>query len=309
MTKKDTIMIFQQPELYFFPFYKDLVFAPFGIPEKSFRYLLYKGLYLLRIPLYTRFWGDWKNHLKEAGQVIIFDYGYQRGMETYIHKVNPDCKVSLFFWNIVNARQKNHKLFTDKSAIYSTDKGDCKTYGFRYQHMFYPREFYTPYNPDCGNRLFFIGQDKGRGPYILSLKKALEQAGIVCDIRLLSKSKGAAYRNSLRTILTDRSIPYEEYCRILSGCGILLDINQEGQTALTMRVMESVFFSKKLITNNQDIRSYPFYEENNIFLLPDDRTLPDPKDLARFLEAPFVPYSSEVLDSLSFQHWKDGFAR
>ena len=62
--KKDTILIFQQPELYFFPNLKDIVFPPFGVPQKSFRYLVYKALYLLRIPACSVFWGDWKKHIK-----------------------------------------------------------------------------------------------------------------------------------------------------------------------------------------------------------------------------------------------------
>ena len=181
-------MIFQQPELYFFPHFKEIVFSPFGIPEKSFRYLIYKTLYVLRIPLCSVFWGDWKKHIKEAEQVIIFDYGYQRGMERYIKKINPSCQVSLFIWNIIDKKHKNHKLFTNKNAIYSTDRDCCKTYHFKYNHMFYTRSYYQPYSAKDQNRLFFLGADKGRASYLAALKKKLEKSGLICDIRIVARS-------------------------------------------------------------------------------------------------------------------------
>ncbi len=307
MAERDTILIFQKPDLYFFPHYKDIVFSPFRIPERSLRYLIYKGLYLLGIPLCSVFWGHWKDHLKEAKRVIIFDYGYQKGMETYIHKVNPHCQVYLFLWNMIDRLHKNHTLFTDPAAIYSTDKGDCRTYHLKYNHIFYPRALYTPPAGALPKTLFFLGQDKGRGSYLLALKDRLETCGLSCSISLLTSSKDADYLASLSGLLAQNPLPYPEYCRQLKQCGYLLDVNQEGQTALTMRVMESIFYSKKLITNNQDIVNYDFYNENNIFLLPQQPRLPSQDALSAFLDKPFLPYGEAVLDSFSFEHWKAGF--
>lgn len=307
MKKKDTILIFQEPDLYFFPFYKDITFSPFGIPERSFRYLIYKALYIFRIPYCSLFWGKWKNHIRTARRVIIFDYGYQAGMETYIHKINPNCRVYLFFWNIITKEQKNHLLFTDKASIYSTDKGCCQAYNFKYNHIFYPKAFYQPYFPQYQNKIFFIGHDKGRGAYIQKLCDFFQKCGLICDIHILSNSKNKVYRAALSDILTDKHLSYSEYCKNIKHCGILLDINQRGQTALTMRVLESIYFSKKLITNNKDIISYNFYNENNIFLLPDkiNRTTVD--QLKVFLKKPFLPYSEEVLNFYDFEHWKKQF--
>ena len=304
---QDTIIIFQKPELYFFPHFKDIVFSPFGIPERSFRYLIYKALYILNIPFCSLFWGDWKKHLRTAKQVIIFDYGYQKGMETYIKKINPACKVYLFFWNIITEKQKNHKLFTDKNAIYSTDKGCCEKYHFHYNHIFYTRDYYLPYTPGKENRLFFLGVDKGRAVFIRELKKQLEKGGLTCDIRIITHSKDAAYKASLADVLTTASLPYPEYCKEIERSGVLLDINQQGQMALTMRVLESIYFSKKLITNNEDIVHYDFYNENNIFLLPKTPAEISPETIRAFVEKPFIPYSQDILAHYDFEHWKNNF--
>lgn len=308
MRTPKTILVFQEPELYFFPHYNEIVFSPFGIPERSFRYLIYKAMYLLRLPCCSMFWGDWKKHLKNAEQVILFDYGYQRGMEQYIRKQNPSCKVVLFMWNRIDRVHYNHRLFSDKNAIYSTDRGDCARYHLKYQHIFYPMEYYHTPSPICKNRLFFIGQDKGRASLILKLRSVFLSCGITCDIRVLSHAKDPRYLESVQEILTDQPLTYREYCLELAHCDILLDINQKGQTALTMRVMEAIYHSKKLITNNQDIIHYDFYDENNIFLLPENEQLPSKKDLTDFLQKPFLPYSEEILHTYSFEHWASSFS-
>lgn len=306
---KDTIMIFQKPELYFFPHFQDIVFPPFRISEKSIQYLLYKILYILHIPYCSVFWGEWKNHLKSASRVIIFDYGYQAGMETYIHKINPSCQVFLFFWNTITKKQKNHKLFTDKNAIYSTDKACCEKYLLKYNHIFYTRDYYHPRSEEYKNRLFFLGTDKGRAPFLHALKPLLEESGLICDIRVIVRSGKPSYKKSLSDILTRTSLNYEEYCRELEHCGILLDVNQAGQTAITMRVLEAIYFSKKLITTNQDIIHYDFYNENNICLLPEHLSEISPESIRSFLEKPFLPYSEEILEHYDFEHWKKQFSR
>lgn len=304
----DTLLIFEHPEFYFFPTLKDTVYPPFRIPHKSLRYLIYKALYVLHLPGTHLFWGDWTKHLAHAKRVIIFDYGYQQGMERYIRRINPDCEVSLFFWNVITPCRINHKLFTDKSAIYSTDPADCERYQFHYNSMFYTRQYRESWQ-DKNHRLFFIGQDKGRAEVLAALRKILTRAGITCDIRIVSDSKDPAYLRSLGELHSPRALSYPEYLSQLKDCDILLDINQKGQQALTMRVMEAIYLSKKLITNNAAIRAYDFYNENNIFLLPEalsDLTLTALRD---FLGKPFLPYPQEVLDYYDFDAWKMRFSR
>lgn len=307
MHSKDTVLIFQEPHLYFFPHYEDITFKPFGIPERSFSYLIYKALYICRLPLYAIFWGDWRKHIKTAKKVIIFDYGYQRGMEKYIHKINPDCEVYLFMWNMIDAIHKNHTIFSDKKAIYSTDPGDCQTYNLKYNSIFYPKECAAPYAPMFRNRLFFIGHDKNRGPQIMKLYSLLQKSGIDCDIRLLTRNQNPAYLQECADILTSTPLTYTQYLEEIKHCGILLDIIQPGQKALTMRVMEAIFLSKKLITNNQDIINYDFYTPNNIFVLPTALDEGFVALLQEFIQKPFIPYNEDILNQYDYNNWLKNF--
>lgn len=56
---QDTILILKK-DTYFFPHYQGSVFAPFGAPQPSLRYLAYKVLHLLHLPGAHLFWGSWK---------------------------------------------------------------------------------------------------------------------------------------------------------------------------------------------------------------------------------------------------------
>ena len=302
-----TILIFQHPELYFFPKYKNMVFSPFGVKEHGLLYWIYKAMYLAHIPGYSFFWGNWKKHLKTAKKVIIFDYGYQRGMETYIHTINPDCKVYLFYWNIITPARINYKLFTDKEAIYSTDQADCEKYNFKYNNMFYCEKYYEPYRPCKKNKLFFLGVDKGRADLLLCLKSVFEKSGIECDIHLLVCGFNKKRRHELKSILTDKRLSYEEYLTQLRQSSLILDITQAGQIAPTMRVMEAIYLSKKLIPNNRSLSSNDFYTENNIFILPDeyDDSLTD--QLKEFLKRPFSPYSPEIRQKYGCNEWLTHF--
>ena len=84
------------------------------------------------------------------------------------------------------------------------------------------------------------------------LKKKLEHAGIRCDIRLMPGKRGKKYREEIAEICTEQPLNYTEYRKAIENHEILLDFNQKGQMAPSMRVMEAVFLGKKLITNNKN---------------------------------------------------------
>lgn len=302
---KDYLMIFEKPELYFFPYYHDCVLSPYGVTPFSLPYYCYRAMDILNLPGRHIFWGDWKKHIQSVNKVIIFDYGYQKGMERYIQKCNPNCKVFLFCWNKIDRTHNNYRLFSNPSAVYSTDKRDCEQYGFHFTPIFYPAQWYQPYCAEHKQKLFFVGQDKGRAPFLAALKQVLEEAGLHCDIRVVTKEQDPAYLEQIKSVRAERGLTYQEYLQEISKSGILLDINQEGQTAPTMRVMEAMFLSKKLITNNEDLVHYDFYNPKNIFII--GSRIEDFSALRNFLEQDYEEVPEEIRNRYSMEHWLDSF--
>lgn len=342
MEEPKTIMIFEKPEMYFFPAYEGKIFSPYGVKPGSLKYWIYRGMNLLHIKASSMFWGEWKEHIADAKQVIVFDYGYQWGMEQYIRKKNPECKVYLFYWNIITPKRINYKLFQEKEAIYSTDHGDCKKYGFQYNDMFYGRKYLEAFkrNPDLQleniekavqnglqqeiaeekenskiqskgmekkGRIFFLGADKGRGRELYTWKNYLEKAGLRCDFNILWTSKDKAYQEELSGILLKQPLSYEEYLRKAAQADILLEIVQAGQQAPSMRVMEAIYLSKKLISNNAYLKEFDFYNENNIYILPREVTQGEEAKLKKFLETPFQEYSDDILEKYDEPAWEKRF--
>ncbi len=305
MSDDSLVMIFAEPSLYFFPQIKGLVYSPFCPRYKGVWRFIYRALNLAGCPLCRLFWGEWKEKVKTVKMAVIFDFGYEKGMEIYIKKVNPACQVYLFCWNKVDRAHSGYKDFRFPENIFSTDPGDCRRYGFRYNHMFYPSVENQPAGES--NRLFFVGADKGRADDLAVIGRLLKNCGVVCDIRILRDKKTEEKPLEENVTVINHPIAYPEYLENAKRSGILLEMMQPGQTALSMRTVEAMFFSKKLITNNPEIVNCDFYSENNIFLLPKNLGTLTGEEIHAFLEKPFVPYPKEILDAYGFEHWKKGF--
>lgn len=65
----------------------------------------------------------------------------------------------------------------------------------------------------------------------------------------------------------------------------------------------STYSSPKLITNNKAITQYGFYDENNIFLLPEALSASAVEEIKVFLARLFYPYGKDVLAYYDFEHW------
>ena len=72
-----------------------------------------------------------------------------------------------------------------------------------------------------------------------------------------------------------------------------------------MRVMESIFFQKKLITNNKSVVNYLFFDENNILVM-DSMNL-ELETIKEFLAKPFHKYDMDTINSYDVQEWWSHF--
>lgn len=94
-------------------------------------------------------------------------------------------------------------------------------------------------------------------------------------------------------------ISYLQNLDNLTQCKVLLELNNEGQSGPTMRAMEALSYHKKLITNNKYIRSFDFYNKNNIFILGED----NPDKLREFICSPYVDVPFEIIDKYDVNSW------
>ena len=83
----------------------------------------------------------------------------------------------------------------------------------------------------------------------------------------------------------------------------MIDINQSNQTGLTRRPLEALFYNKKLITNNADIRRYNFYNPKNIFIFGIDSA----ESLKEFVKSPVDKIPAQIRQQYDINTWIDQY--
>ena len=79
----------------------------------------------------------------------------------------------------------------------------------------------------------------------------------------------------------------------------VLEINIDSQVGLTLRTMESLFFEKKLITNNKALKDYDFYRKNNIYILDNK----EENSIIEFLDSSYSQVDKDIVKKYSYERW------
>jgi UDP-N-acetylglucosamine 2-epimerase len=147
------------------------------------------------------------------------------------------------------------------------------------------------------NGVFFIGLSKDREERILLLKNKFDELGIKNKIIIIDQNK-PDYRKLY--------MPYNQVLMEAQNSEVLLDIVAGEQSGATQRELEALYFRKKLITDNQNIKSRNYFNQNNIFLIDysKDNIL---EGIETFLEKPFEDASSEVKEYYTIENWINRF--
>lgn len=102
-----------------------------------------------------------------------------------------------------------------------------------------------------------------------------------------------------------QSLSINEIIDLYKNSFTILDINHPNQTGLTMRTFEAIGLKKKLITTNQDIIHYPFYNPNNIYIIDRNNINLDKS----FFCSPYQDIDPDLYETCSIDGWvKDIFS-
>lgn len=224
---------------------------------------------------------------------IVFDFfntNYSL-FHTILRETKAKRKI-IYLWNTVDAPLTN---IPDDWEIWTFDVGNAEKFGYKYGGTFYPIDEYGSIEIDNKTKydVYFAGLDKGRRAKIEMLEDELDGHDITYRMDLMSRK--------IKQLLFDRYVmykPYSEIIRCISSSKAILDITKEGQRGLTLRVLESLCFRKKLITNNHDITKYRFYNPKNIFVLGMDNI----DKLSSFLATPYVAVDFDIKE-YSIRKW------
>jgi hypothetical protein len=248
----------------------------------------------IRRELVSSLFANWKSSLSNYDLVILPVSIYSKAIACYI-RARSDIPIAHWYWNPVHSTVAPREL-VPASAIYSFDEKDCATYGLRYRRTYYFKNILLPQNPIIYD-VCFVGADKGRLARLLHLQREIEALGLKVAFHITNSDT----KKPSRSYAYQGRIGYEDILQYISKSNAILDLVQDGQSGLTQRPMEALFFNKKLITNDKNILKADFYCKDNIFILGHDGL----SHLAEFLRSPVTPVSSEIRERYDFGLWVD----
>ncbi len=281
----------------------DLIFVPdFTMQPKSFLRKVLKFLFVGRIPLkgsiiemLTGYKGyAWLKTLKPGDRLLLNGVTNIHTMQAVTWLVPHGVRLYNYFNNCLRF------LFTESDIIYRISK--MKEMGYELMTfdpkeaydfgMTYTEQFYR-FPKDNGEEyikfdFFFCGVSKDRSQRLSKLKEELEGKGFRCKFMVIPPM--------------DR-ISYEEYLLYVRQSRCLVDMMQKGQVGLTRRPIEALFFGKKLITENENIKDYDFYDPANIHVF----NINNIEDIVAFMKVKPKDIPMTIKAKYEVNHWLEYF--
>ncbi len=275
--------------------------------KNIFSRVLRKIMFRCNIPLMYLMFGNWKNIINKFDNIIIIHDPYSYILINYIRKrLLYNGRIILFYMDPVSSSQAkdirniniDEERIQNNIDIYSFEKKDCDKYGFKYNSLFYMKED-VKICSNYRNDVFFIGMDKGRLEEALKIKEILDKQGIKTYMRICkAKGKASEYGKKIN-FMYSTPISYDQLLNEVFHTRCVMDLEPINQEALTLRVYEALSNSKKVITNNVNIKKYPFYSNSNVFIIGED----DWKDIRSFIYSEFDETMKPEVENLEFEKW------
>lgn len=228
-----------------------------------------------------------------------------------LRKVYPEAKLCLYLWDSVANIPGITNKFKYFDTIHSFDLTDCEKYE---ELAFRPLFFCDQYRklPSSDNYRYdisFLGTiHSDRYNVIRQVQQIAKDRSLSCYWFLYLQSSFIYYYYKLtktcfrrvdKTAFSFEKMSATDIARIVDESRIVLDIQHPKQTGLTMRTIEMIGMNKKLITTNESIRTYDFYDPNNIVVI-DRKAVSIPE---AFFKMPYNTIPQEIYEKYSLKSW------
>lgn len=268
----------------------DNAFYNYGIAYGAMRKLLASnniGLYMML--------GEWKKDIFGYDMIIIQASEITIHIPEWLRKSGYNGRVIYWYWDPVSGSVNPEKININTCEIWTFDKEDSKKYGLIFNDTFFLFDEDMIDDNLIDQEVLFVGRDKGRIAYLNALGELLKMNNITYKFHIVPTKP---YSINARKL--NKMVSYSDVIKMVSHSEILLDINQEGQSGLSQRCMEALYFNKKIITNNEYIIDYPLYDRNLIYIIKKNV---DVKDLIDFIRADKKKYLTDVRKYYDFSSW------
>lgn len=185
--------------------------------------------------------------------------------------------------------------------FYVFDESDLNKYpklNLKLSHNFYFKNYKLPIVEEKDKiDIYYIGSyDENRIKDIEELLVYFKANNVNSKIEIFSKKDKIKNSNINRI---KEHIRYEEYLNRMNKSKLILDIKVDAHSGLSFRVVESLYYKKKVLTSNKSVKQYDFYDPQNIFILGER----DMSELVDFIKSDYKEIDQSIVDKYSFESW------
>lgn len=189
-----------------------------------------------------------------------------------------------------------HKDYLDK--VFFFEKDDLSKFGTNAFPLtncyFHSNEASSSVDFD----IFYIGT--GTKTRIENLKNIYNRLGGKYKIKGLVTIPEYQKENNWGDIqFSHKGVSYKENIALLKTAKCLIDIKFTYHDGLSFRFFEALYYKKKLITNNESVKKYDFYNANNIFIT----NFEDLDGIEEFLDKPYIEIDKNIVEKYGFKNW------
>lgn len=265
-----------------------------------------------------------KNLKTEKRQRFVIDSLEKLGHQDQILVMNPDTfdlstlheirkytdRLITYLYDSLDRVVVDEKKLGLFDKIFSFDIADVEKYGFEKLTNYIYLPFCSREKQKPAIDVFYItSYDTKRVELIKLFTKRLLEIHSQFQIIVIGK-KGWKHQlrnafikipENLHIIFSIKKISHKKLPKYYKNSRALLDLTRENQYGLSFRVFEAMALEKKIITDNQSIKSYDFYNPQNILVL--DETCSNLEK--SFFETPYEKVPEEIYESYTLEHWTD----
>lgn len=256
------------------------------------------------------FLGNWASHVNEYGIIICEGLKGKRWIFEFLLKTKEkDTKIIMWHWNKIYKKEIDpNENIAKKCEQWSFDPDDCKKYNLKYNTQYFYKKDIDE-NLEKAWDIYFLGTDKNRALKILNLEKNFKDMGLKTNFHIVKSHLQP--ENS--DIMYKKSITYKENLKNIIKSEIIIDIPISGQRGLTLRPLEALYYRKKLVSFNTELKKQSFYNENNILIL-DEKDLESKnikEKIKEFIGKPYCETKENEIarNFFSFEEWMIRFTK
>lgn len=224
----------------------------------------------------------------------------------------PNAKLCLYLWDSVENIPGVTEKFKYFDTLHSFDMNDCEKYPIlKFRPLFFADQFRKELkaSDDYKYDIAFLGTiHSDRYAVIKQVQKIAKEWRLKCYWFLYLQSKfifrfymltKKEFRDVSEDTFSFDKMSAADIAKVVDDSRIILDIQHPKQTGLTMRTIEMMGMNKKLITTNESIKKYGFYNDNNVAIV-DRKNVQIPLE---FLKKPYTPLPYEIYEKYSLKSW------